>query len=456
MLVFADDLSGAAETAAVVRAPGRATRIALAPHTPRHHPDETARSAQSGSGTTRQTLVVDLDTRHASAGDAARALTRAAREHATAETDTLPLAKIDSLLRGNVAATVAALRDPNLPGCPRGPRTTGAPTVLAPALPNGGRTVLGGVTHLWDTPLHHSDAWAAESDDPPTSIAAAISPAPSRTLPLSVVRSGRLLAALTDATNAGEIPICDAEEDTDLDTIVAAAVRLPGVRMVGSGGLAAALGRALSPSRPGTTTPPQSRHPITPDRPLLVVVGSAQPTAAEQLGRLRETGVRSVTLDVSDPNVTDARTEEVERLVTALGQGPTALSVAATNGVDPRHSRAIARRLATTAARALTRRDHTTAGAAGSAADLVLTGGETARRVLDALGVTHLAPVAEIHHGAVHSHTPDGGSVVTRPGGFGPADSLVRIVEHLRPRPASAANPRPGTVGCPDTDPRKG
>lgn len=65
--------------------------------------------------------------------------------------------------------------------------------------------------------------------------------------------------------------------------------------------------------------------------------------------------------------------------------------------------------------------------------DLVLTGGETARRVLDALGVTRLRPVGQIHHGAVHCHTPDGRSVVTRPGSHGDTGSLLRIARALRP-----------------------
>jgi 4-hydroxythreonine-4-phosphate dehydrogenase len=67
--------------------------------------------------------------------------------------------------------------------------------------------------------------------------------------------------------------------------------------------------------------------------------------------------------------------------------------------------------------------------------DLVLTGGETARRVLDVLRVTDLRPVGQIHHGAVLSRTPDGRSVVTRPGSYGEADSLRRIVRALRPAP---------------------
>ncbi|MFJ2198110.1 nucleotide-binding domain containing protein [Streptomyces violaceusniger] len=69
------------------------------------------------------------------------------------------------------------------------------------------------------------------------------------------------------------------------------------------------------------------------------------------------------------------------------------------------------------------------------AVDLVLTGGETARRVLDALAVTELDPVGQVHHGAVHLSTPDGRSVVTRPGSFGDPDSLRHIVQALRPHP---------------------
>ncbi|MFD0477229.1 nucleotide-binding domain containing protein [Nonomuraea thailandensis] len=64
---------------------------------------------------------------------------------------------------------------------------------------------------------------------------------------------------------------------------------------------------------------------------------------------------------------------------------------------------------------------------------MVLTGGETARRVLDTLQVRELTPVGQIHHGAVHCHTPQGRSVVTRPGSFGDRDSLLRIAAHLAP-----------------------
>jgi D-threonate/D-erythronate kinase len=64
----------------------------------------------------------------------------------------------------------------------------------------------------------------------------------------------------------------------------------------------------------------------------------------------------------------------------------------------------------------------------------VLTGGETARAVVDAIGITSLRPVHEIHHGAVVSVAPDGRRVVTRPGSFGDINSLVTITRYLTQR----------------------
>ncbi|MFI6951717.1 nucleotide-binding domain containing protein [Streptomyces sp. NPDC050422] len=94
-------------------------------------------------------------------------------------------------------------------------------------------------------------------------------------------------------------------------------------------------------------------------------------------------------------------------------------------------------------------------------ADLVLTGGETARTLLDALAVTSLLPVGQVHHGAVLCRTPQGRGVVIRPGSHGGQDSLVRMVEALllpdRNRPARAGTTprtRAGTNTPSDGGPR--
>jgi uncharacterized protein YgbK (DUF1537 family) len=175
------------------------------------------------------------------------------------------------------------------------------------------------------------------------------------------VRGGVLL--VDGVPQPTPIPILDAETDEDLDAIVASAP--PDATLVGSAGLAAALGRKI-----GAIPLPK---PTPRDIPLLVGVGTR--AADEQLKRL--TGVE----------VIRATAEEVARRIAAA----------------PR-------------------------------ADLVLTGGETARRTLEALGVRTLEPIAQIHHGAVQCRTPDGRHVVIRPGSFGGPDSLVEIVAACRSR----------------------
>lgn len=67
--------------------------------------------------------------------------------------------------------------------------------------------------------------------------------------------------------------------------------------------------------------------------------------------------------------------------------------------------------------------------------DLFLTGGQTARSVLDALGVTELHPIAQPEIGTVISCTADGRLIVTRPGSFGTTDNLLnslRTIQQLR------------------------
>ncbi len=66
------------------------------------------------------------------------------------------------------------------------------------------------------------------------------------------------------------------------------------------------------------------------------------------------------------------------------------------------------------------------------AADLVLTGGQTARAVLDHLGVRRLRPVAQPDHGVVVSLADDGRLVATKPGSFGQDPTLTDLVRLLR------------------------
>ncbi|MFD5774632.1 four-carbon acid sugar kinase family protein [Streptomyces fungicidicus] len=471
VVALADDLSGAAEVAALLGLPAR---LAL-------RPADLGLSPAPG-----EAVVVDLDSRYLDEGAAAAAVRAAVRAVRAAgrvssgagrdadgnlaegrafravnsgAVDGGPLwfKKCDSLLRGPVGAEAAAFAE------------DAEVLVVATALPAARRVVRGGVVLVDGVPLHESAAWRAEERAAPRSVAGALAPLPVTGVPLETVRRGPIALAgrFREVAADGRHPVCDAETDTDLTVIATAAALLgPGVRLLGSGGLAAALGRLLTSRRPtppsaGTRSPaavpPSATHtpatattePASPPSPagptatcpdaasgaaravvpvhdtvpvgaggrgLLVVAGSAEPVVGEQVGRLVAAGARHVVLAPGQL----AGTDTVVLPAPAPGT-VTVVSVDGAGGVRAGAARAVVAGLAR-AVSALPGRP-----------DLVLTGGETARRVLDALGVTTLRPVGEIHHGAVHCTTTDGRSVVTRPGSFGGPDSFVRIAAALRP-----------------------
>ncbi|MEV2196124.1 four-carbon acid sugar kinase family protein [Streptomyces phaeochromogenes] len=431
VFALADDLSGAAEVAAAL---GLRGRIVLGPNT-----------APPRDG---ESVVLDLDTRQLAPEDAASAV-RAALAYADGG---VVLKKIDSLLRGNLAAEAAAY-------------ATGASgVVIAPALPVAGRTVREGVVNLHGTALHTTDAWRAEPGAAPVSVGAALGGVPTRVVPLATVRAPEpaLYDRLLTLVAEGYHPVCDAETDTDLDAIAEAALQLgPGVRLMGTGGLAAALGRRLARTDladraagagagagaglpgtdgdrsaeadrdhpTGTVTPVPARaddvSPApggTPSRPLLVVVGTAEPTAVAQIAQLVAAGAHHVRLPAH--TLTDHSTRPPLSIPAEAGRaarGVTVVSIDGTHAVYPGEARSLAAGLAQAVAEA------------AHDSDLVLTGGETARRVLDALGIRELLPLDQIHHGAVRSRTVDGRHVVTRPGSYGDTDSLLHIARALRP-----------------------
>ncbi|WP_432117437.1 four-carbon acid sugar kinase family protein [Streptomyces sp. bgisy032] len=395
VLAVADDLSGAAETAVALRSPGR---ILLGPA---GAPEPPAPG---------ESLVVDLDSRQLPAAEAARAVRDVTL---TAPPGALLFKKVDSLLRGNLAAEAAAYAQ-NARG-----------VVIATALPPAGRSVRDGVVRLRGVPLHETDAWRAETRPAPPSVAAALGGLPTAPVPLTAVRGGP--GALRDALRAcfaqGRHPVCDAETEADLDAVAAAALELgPGVRLLGTGGLAGAVGRLTgADALPSPAVPPADGGV----RPVLVVVGTAEPSARGQIAHLLADGAHPVSLTTEELLGSPRRLESPTAAVTV---------VRVTGTAGP----ALARRLVAALA-------HTVADAARDC-DLVLTGGETARRVLDALRVTDLRPVGQVHHGAVHSRTPDGRSVVTRPGSYGETDSLRRIVRSLRPTPERAAPTEPAAA----------
>jgi len=200
-------------------------------------------------------------------------------------------------------------------------------------------------------------------------------------LPATHVASASL-ARLRAAISAGARAfVCDAASDADLDRIARAGLALrPRPLFVGSAGLARALARTL-PRRPAAPVPAAGA------RPVLTVVGSASPVSRRQ----------ARALGAGDP-----------LLIIDWRRVPTSRDI-------PR-----VRRLGRLVARAA--RD----------VHYVLTGGETARAVLDARGVRRLRLLGEVEPGVPFGMARDGTLVCTKAGAFGSPATLARCVARLK------------------------
>lgn len=399
MYAIADDLSGAAEVAAALTGlPAGYAHIAQMPllATPAAldlpSPGDADPAVDPGSRRP-EILVVDSGNRHAAGPDAAariRSLLAARPEGSHV------FLKFDSLLRGNLDVELAAAME------------TG-PVAFCPALPDLDRTVRNGVLRIKGIPLHETNLWQAESADPGYSIASRLTVTSPAVVPLSTIRGGDLQEVLAGHASEGRLAVCDAETDDDLDRIAAAALG-QGIVLAGAAGLAAAMRRSRpAPSDASSATAPRLRQ-----SPAMFILGTASPSTRAQLTELQQMGVpvhRLLPADIPsfDPG----------------GEGSTAVVVE--GPIDPARSAAIVQSLAQ-----LARRAH-------AGRHLVLSGGETARAVLDELGIRRLHPLAQAHPGAVVSVTDSGRLVATRPGSFGDRHSLTQIL--LTMQALEATNP---------------
>lgn len=429
-LVVADDLSGAAE-AAVAFGPG--TRVALG---------VPGRSGAEDSVVT----VLDLETRPL-APEAAAEVTRAALGEPRPP---LVVKKIDSQLRGPIAAEVRAARAP------------GVTTVVAPALPALSRPTRGGVVHVDGVPLHETDAWRVESRPAPRSIVEALETPDAALLTLDAVRARPADLAAAIAAHRGGVVICDAETEADLERIVEASLGVTPVLLVGSAALCHAVA-ARVPRGEASGGSEGDRQA----RPCLTIVGTAAPTAAEQAERLAsETNPTRVVLPAADLLEASGALLDAwaARVADGLARGDVLVTLhAAPDGVRL-PGEALTERLGALAGAALARPGAGT----GPEADLILTGGETAHAVLRRLGVAELVVEREVHAGAVLSRAsgerlpgwPRVGRVATRPGSFGAPESLLQIRRALagaeQPDDHQPSDPQPPadqpTAGQPTAD----
>ncbi|MFE4230330.1 4-hydroxythreonine-4-phosphate dehydrogenase PdxA [Arthrobacter sp. NPDC056886] len=435
VLIQADDFSGAAEVGERFARQGFDTRILLEP-----------------SSATSDVIVVDTHSRSSAPEAAAAAVARVFAGSAAADAAVL-FKKIDSLWRGNVGVEVASLTD------------LGFHVLVAGALPQLRRTVMEGRPYADGVPLADTGLWKAEAATPPARVADVLMQSSAQALDLAAVRSPDLAERLLQLfSNEGAVTVvADGETEADLEAVVAALAELDyaaggrRIVLVGTGGIAAVLAQTLRPvsrSAANAEAPASARNAqlagdaSTPDltgsrpaRPVLAVVGSASEAARRQLRELQAGGFTRVGLSPAElrgPG-TSPKLGVVREALAA--SEPVALTVTAEQ-VDPREAGAIVSNLA----------DFVSAAAGPQSGpvvvpDLILTGGETAREVLERLGIRALEPLGAEQHGAVASLADDGRLVGTKPGSFGDDRALLQLYHSIQNRratePAGTARQEP-------------
>jgi uncharacterized protein YgbK (DUF1537 family) len=389
--VIADDLTGAADTGVQFVHAGYRTAVFF----------RATEVLEDGL----DAVVFDTDSRAMPAGFAAKRVVDAA--HAAGEAR-IVYKKLDSTLRGNVAAELAAALG--------GARRDRA--IVAPAFPAAGRTTVGGSQRVHGVPVDETEM----ANDPHTPVREAHVPS---LLADAFSSVGRLsIEDLADSELVGgtledyECVVADAERDADLEALVRAVPDPTRVLWAGSAGLALALGRVYPGPYAGT-----ARVRRTPVRPVLVVVGSLSGVAREQVRRLVEAyGEVDVPVDGKEPNAVQRAVDVARR---ALAGGTCAVVRSPEERIAS--SESVLGSLSVVAA---------LLSEEGLFEGLVLTGGATAVGVAQRLGASGIRLEGEVESGVPMGILagPRPYPVVTKAGGFGGPDTLVGAVEALEER----------------------
>lgn len=328
-------------------------------------------------------VVIDLNARHLPEVEAERRMMAAARQARHAGADFLYL-KVDSTLRGPVASMIRGVLHGWGSAC----------ALVCPAFPEQGRTVEGGVLLVHGVPVSET-AFAADPRHPVSSsrVRDALAGVPVPVFPLNLAAAREAKAALIERLHVqAGLWLADAETNADL-SVLAKAGLAAGIRLfVGSAGLLAAL--AQEDSEPGIRARPL---PVVKGA-VMVVVGSRHPVTRTQTARLSAAELEGV--EILDASTWPFRRGEEVKVVGELAESANARC------------------------------------ARGDVAALVVVGGDTARALVERLGVSRLDVWGEVGPGIpwAEATLPDGRVLVwvSKAGGFGNEDTLIQVVARLR------------------------
>ncbi|AMM17554.1 Hrp-dependent type III effector protein [Burkholderia sp. PAMC 28687] len=422
ILIIADDLSGAADCAIAFAGAGRRTIVTL---------DASSALNAGTDADSIDVIAADTDTRRLAPNAAAR---RTADAFSTLAAPGRRLyKKIDSTLRGNWAAEVAALQ----------PRAGLA--IVAPAFPATGRTTHGARVLVHGEPLESTDTWKLENADRPANVQAMLEDAGLRCASIDVdtlhgdaeVLRNRIRATTKERVEA---LIVDAHTGDDLKRLAEITSQLDHeLFWVGSGGLA----RELATLPDLFSNPPS--EPLIHEKqhgPILVLVGSLSSVSERQCAMLRErAGIAELIVPPAvlrqgagaesehsewrewQSKIADFLVKRIDLLV-RIGRD---------DAFDPAEGAHLSNALAALVAPHF---EHV--------GGLIATGGETARAMLSATGIGSLDLLAEVEAGVAVARPSaplaSRPAIVTKAGAFGSEHALFGAWEHLQRLPLPTTN----------------
>ncbi|HEY81744.1 MAG TPA: four-carbon acid sugar kinase family protein [Dehalococcoidia bacterium] len=396
--IVADDLTGAMDSSGYFATLGWGTVVVLAP----------------GFSADADVVVITTNSRAENPDIARKRVKQAVRSLA----GRVVYKKIDSTLRGNIGAELEAAIE----------ELASQKTIVAPAFPVVGRTTVTGNLLVNGTPV----AQTQFAQDP-------ILPVKESHIPTLLERStGRQVGVVTvKDIEAGpeslycrisempqDIVVCDVTEESHLTGIAQAAALAEGRWLLcGSGGLAREL-HLLVRKTPGAK---RAKPRNLSSGPALVVVGTRNQVAANQLLKARdELGLPILNLDTERLSEEDASAYLVAEANRLLIQGRGLALSSTFSQYAPELKHTIPAIMAEIATKILASRRF---------AGLFLSGGDIALEVCRRLGVSAIRVHGEVEPGVPAGELIGGACqgmrVVTKAGGFGTEEALVKSISYL-------------------------
>lgn len=414
LLVIADDLTGATDTGIAFTNAGLETIVHLLPVTePATHPCDVT--------------VLSTHSRHLASDEAKSKVASALKPfHKKSNAPPWIYKKIDSTLRGHPGPELTATLE--MLGQNR--------CLIAPAFPAQGRTTRNGIHYVGDMPLAETVFGQEVSTSHVADLFADLAPTYSHHhIGLETIRQNPANLSQLFRANNSAFFIADAATDADLQTLTDAAVAANMRLFCGSAGLANALTRTLKLQPNSATADVGIVHAVAHGQaqtlPLLVVAGTRNPQTARQIEQLiAHKNTRHLQPhSIAEPSAVNA---DLRAALQTLSNAD--VLVISTEGLelDGLEPQLIAQRIGILT-RSILDETH---GGDSYPQGVILTGGDTAMGTCMALGSAAIRLRGEVEVGVPYGELIDGPyaglRLVTKAGGFGSDEVLIRSMEILR------------------------